>query len=217
MKVVLRIGGSVLVPEDVDRKVVKVIVREVKKVKKEHTLFVVVGGGRTARKYIETARDYTVLEDSLDLLGISASRMNALLLAVCLGDSEVIEEVNDVFKTEKTPVLGGTVPGQTTDTVAASVAEMVGADLMVKVTNVDGIYTADPKKDKNAEKIPKMSFDDLEKFCKKRFEAGLSSVIDPVAAEIIRRNRLKVVVIGREDLEDLLKVIGGTHSGTVIE
>ncbi len=216
MKIVVRIGGSVLVPEDIDREVLKVIVREVLKMREKNELFIVVGGGRTARKYIDAAREYGISENSLDRLGIFSSQLNALLLATCLKDAEVVkfEEVSSV---KGIPVMGGTAPGQTTDTVAALLAESVGADVMVKVTDVDGVYTADPKTDKNAKKIHRMSFDELGKFCQKRFEAGISSVIDPVAAGIICRNRLKVVVIGKNDMEDLEKVTKGDHSGTMIE
>ena len=216
MKVVVRIGGSVLIPAEIDEKVLQVIVREISKVSKEHELFVVVGGGRTARKYIEAAREYGIDENSLDWLGILSSRLNALLLVTCLKDAELVENFHEVLHAKNLPVLGGTTPGQTTDTVAALLAELVRADLLVKVSNVDGVYTADPKVDATAKKIRKMKFKNLEKLCSKEFEAGISSVIDPVAAEIISRNRLKVFVIGKEDMEDLTGVIKGDHSGTVI-
>ena len=213
----MRIGGSVLIPAEIDRQVLHTLVREIDRLKKDHDVFIVVGGGRTARKYIEAAREYSGKEASLDLLGILSSRLNALLLATCLKDAELVENFHEVIHAKKLPVLGGTTPGQTTDTVAALLAELVRADLLVKVTDVDGVYTADPKKDATAKKIAKLSFKNLEKLCDKEFKAGISSVIDPVAAEIISKNRLKVVVIGKEDMEDLVSVIKGNHSGTVIK
>ncbi|MBU7010095.1 MAG: UMP kinase [Theionarchaea archaeon] len=216
MKVVLRIGGSVLIPAEIDGEVLRVMVREINKVRKEHELFVVVGGGRTARRYIEAARKYESEENSLDLLGILSSRLNALLLVTCVKGAELVENFHEVLHAKKLPVLGGTAPGQTTDTVAALLAELVRADLLVKVTDVDGVYTVDPKIDSTAEKIRKMGFKELEKFSQREFEAGISSVIDPVAAEIISKNRLKVFVIGKRDMEDLARVIKGDHSGTVI-
>lgn len=216
MRLVLRIGGSVLVPSEIDGEVLRILVREVSRIREKHDVSIVVGGGRTARKYIETAREYKVSEASLDFLGIFSSRLNALLLATCLENAELVENFHEVLHAKGLPVLGGTAPGQTTDTVAALLAEVVGADLLVKVTNVNGIYTADPKTEKTARKISRMSFKDLKKLCRREFEAGISSVIDPVAAEVISRNRLKTVVIGRGDMEDLVKVIEGDHSGTVI-
>ncbi|KYK35077.1 MAG: UMP kinase [Theionarchaea archaeon] len=217
MRLVLRIGGSVLIPTEIDRQVLHTLVREIDRLKKDHDVFIVVGGGRTARKYIEAAREYSGEEASLDLLGILSSHLNALLLATCLKDAELVENFHEVIHAKKLPVLGGTTPGQTTDTVAALLAELVRADLLIKVTDVDGIYTADPKKDATAKKIAKLSFKNLKKLCSKEFKAGISSVIDPVAAEIISKNKLKVVVIGKEDMEDLVSVIKGNHSGTVIK
>lgn len=211
----LRIGGSVLIPSDIDEQVLHILVREIGKVRKENKVYVVVGGGRIARQYITTARSYGVPESLLDGLGILSSRLNALLIAVCLKDAALVEDFHDVVQVKGLPVLGGTSPGQTTDTVAALLAELVKADLLIKVTNVDGIYTKDPK-NADAEKMVTMSFEELKMFSKKEFEAGISSVIDPVAAEIIAQNRLKMVVIGKEDVEDLAGVIQGDHSGTVI-
>ena len=217
MRLVLRIGGSVLVPSEIDEDVIQTLVREIQRIKEENEVFVVVGGGRTARRYIQAARKYGVVESSLDLLGILASRLNALLLVTCLEGAELVENFHEVLHAKGLPVLGGTVPGQTTDTVAALLADLVRADLLVKITNVDGIYTSDPKVDPDAEKISRMSFKNLKKLCDKEFEAGISSVIDPVAAEIIAQKKLTVCVIGREDMEDLVRVIKGDHAGTVIK
>lgn len=216
MRLVLRIGGSILIPAEIDTDVLRVLVREIEKVRKGCELFVVVGGGRTARTYIHAAREYQDSEASLDLLGIRASRLNALLLVTCVEDAELVENFHEVLHAKGLPVLGGTQPGQTTDTVAALLAELVRADLLVKVTNVDGVYTSDPEVDPAAEKISKMSFEQLEMLCNKEFEAGISSVIDPVAAEIISKNRLKVTVIGKGDMQDLSRVLQGDHSGTTI-
>jgi uridylate kinase len=100
--------------------------------------------------------------------------------------------------------------------VAALLAELVQADMLIKVSNVDGIYTADPHRDPTAQKLPTMDFKDLKKLLERDFKAGISSIIDPVAAEIISKNRLKVIVIGKGDMTDVLKVVSGDHSGTTI-
>lgn len=216
MKIVLRIGGSVLIPSDIDEPFLKKAVREIERATAEHHLFLVVGGGKTARKYIEAARQFDIPENVLDELGILASRLNALLLATCLMEGELVGNFHEVLHSRGLPVLGGTTPGQTTDTVAVLLAELVRADLIIKVSNVDGIYTADPRTDPAATKIRTMNYKDLKKLLIRDFKAGISSVIDPVAAEVIAKNQLKVIVVGKEDMEDLQSVISGDHSGTTI-
>jgi len=205
-----------LIPSDIDMTFLGAAVREIERATTEHRLFLVVGGGKTARKYIQAAREFEVSESVLDELGILASRLNALLFATCLKEGELVGNFHEVLHTRGLPVLGGTTPGQTTDTVAVLLAELVRADLMIKVSNVDGIYTADPRMDPTATKLHTMNYEDLKKLLTRNFKAGISSVIDPVAAEIISKNRLRVVVIGKEDMGDLLKVIAGDHSGTTI-
>jgi uridylate kinase len=216
MKVVLRIGGSVLIPSEIDREVLAVLVDQVENIRKTHGVYLVVGGGKTARRYITAARDYHVTEETLDTLGILSSQLNALLLATCITEAEPVRDIQEALHARGLPVLGGTTPGQTTDTVAALLAEAVNAELMIKVTEVGGIFTADPAKDVTAEKISKMSFKQLKSFSDKEFKAGISSVIDPVAAAIISRNSLRTIVIGADDMKDLERVLKGDHSGTVI-
>jgi uridylate kinase len=216
MKIVLRIGGSVLVPSEIDIPFLKMVVREIEKVRAQHDLFIVVGGGKTARKYIQAAREFELSDAILDELGIFSSRLNALLLATCLPQGELVQNFHEVLHAKGLPVLGGTTPGQTTDTVAALLAELVQADMLIKVSNVDGIYTADPHLDPMAQKMSRMDFKDLKTLLNQDFKAGISSIIDPVAAEIITKNRLKVIVIGKEDMADVQTVISGDHSGTII-
>lgn len=213
---VLRIGGSVLVPSEIDEGVLAALVAQVEKARSVHSLFLVVGGGRTARRYITAARTYNTTDEVLDTLGILSSQLNALLLATCIGGAELVRDIHEAIHARGLPILGGTTPGQTTDTVAALLAEVVNAEIMVKVTHVGGIFTADPARDPGAKKISKMSFSQLESFSREEFKAGISSVIDPVAAAIISQNNLKTVVIGVEDMKDLEKVLTGDHSGTIV-
>jgi uridylate kinase len=216
MKIVLRIGGSVLVPSEIDTPFLRMVVKEIGKMQTHHDLYIVVGGGKTARKYIQAAREFEPSDTILDELGILSSRLNALLLSTCLPEGELVQNFHEVLHARGLPVLGGTTPGQTTDTVAALLAELVQADMLIKVSNVDGIYTADPHRDPTAQKLPTMDFKDLKKLLERDFKAGISSIIDPVAAEIISKNRLKVIVIGKGDMTDVLKVVSGDHSGTTI-
>jgi Uridylate kinase len=55
--------------------------------------------------------------------------------------------------------MGGTEPGHTTDTVAMLLAERIGANVMINATSVDGVYTADPRKDSSARKLENLDYD----------------------------------------------------------
>ncbi|MDH5532651.1 MAG: UMP kinase, partial [Candidatus Bathyarchaeota archaeon] len=159
MRVVVRIGGSVVAsppnPEIMSK--YAGLLRELKE--QRHELVVVVGGGSVARDFIRIAKDMGLSEFDQDEVAIGVSRLFAQLLAMKLGDlgsgsvptsvDEAVQELN----TGKIVVMGGVRPGMTTDAVAAMVAEQVGAELLVKATDVDGVFTRDPKKHPNAKKI----------------------------------------------------------------
>jgi predicted uridylate kinase len=112
----------------------------------------VVNRGSTARHYISMARRLGVNESWSDLLGINISRINALLLNALLGDITYnyiprnVDEVLTAWSSGKVVTLGGLQPGQSTNAVAMIIAELVGADLVVNATDVDGVYDKDPKK-----------------------------------------------------------------------
>nr|2JI5_A Chain A, URIDYLATE KINASE [Pyrococcus furiosus]2JI5_B Chain B, URIDYLATE KINASE [Pyrococcus furiosus] len=224
MRIVFDIGGSVLVPENPDIDFIKEIAYQLTKVSEDHEVAVVVGGGKLARKYIEVAEKFNSSETFKDFIGIQITRANAMLLIAALREKAypvVVEDFWEAWKAvqlKKIPVMGGTHPGHTTDAVAALLAEFLKADLLVVITNVDGVYTADPKKDPTAKKIKKMKPEELLEIVGKGIEkAGSSSVIDPLAAKIIARTGIKTIVIGKEDAKDLFRVIKGDHNGTTIE
>ena len=106
-------------------------------------------------------------------------------------------------------------PNQTTDGTAAEIARYLKTDMLINVTNIDGLYNKNPKTNKNARFISKISFDDFYKMVSKiKFKAGQHFVLDFAAAKIIRKNNIKTVIVGRKNLEKVLK--GKTFRGTVI-
>src|SRR5437879_7540569 len=84
-KVVVSLGGSVLVPGDDDARYLRDVARLFRDVSSRVKLFVVTGGGRVARYYIETGRSVGIRERSLDEFGIAVTRLNARLLLAALG------------------------------------------------------------------------------------------------------------------------------------
>ena len=96
----------------------------------------------------------------------------------------------------KIVVLGGMAPGQTTDAVAALLAEYVGADRLIVATSVEGVYSADPEIDPGAKKFDKMTAKDLVRLAMEtEMKAGSRSPVDPLAAKILERSRIPAAVV----------------------
>ena len=100
-------------------------------------------------------------------------------------------------------------PYFTTDTAASLRAIEIEADVILKGTRVDGIYTADPEKDKNAVKYKKVSFTEV-------YEKGLN-VMDLTAFTLCKENKLPIIVFDMNKKGNLSKVIAGEEVGTLVE
>ncbi|TEU13322.1 MAG: UMP kinase, partial [Hadesarchaea archaeon] len=118
----------------------------------------------------------------------------------------------------KVPVMGGVVPGQTTDAVAAMLASSSKSELLVFFTDVGGVYTADPKLNPRAKKFKLMTVRELMKLvAAKKMKPGISIVIDPVGAKLIQRTGIRTLVLGRREIKRLPEILrGAKHSGTTI-
>ncbi|MCB0428332.1 MAG: uridine monophosphate kinase, partial [Mangrovimonas sp.] len=104
---------------------------------------------------------------------------------------------------------GGTGnPYFTTDSAAVLRAIEIGADVILKGTRVDGIYNADPEKDKTAIKFDAISFDDV-------LKKGLK-VMDTTAFTLSQENELPIIVFDMNKKGNLLKVVSGENIGTKV-
>ena len=207
-RIVISLGGSVLVPS-LEKNHIREYATILRRLGEEIRVFVVVGGGGEARRYIGVARKLGIDEATADELGIQVTRMNALLLAGALGDAaypNIAESYRDAARfgeSGKIVVMGGVIPGQTTDAVAALLAEKVRAGLVINWTSVDGIYSADPKKHRDAVKHSTLTPVELQAIIRgDRLEAGSNTVFDTLAAKIIGRSGIPLVVLdGRKPVD----------------
>lgn len=221
MNIALSIGGSVL--GDLNLGYLRKLADLLNKLADKHKFYLVVGGGELARKCISICRELGSDEAELDRIGIAATRLNARVLIAALKNSypepvKNFEEALIAGKNFKFVVGGGTHPGHTTDAVTAMLAERCKAQKLIIMTDVDGIYTADPKKDKQAKLLEKVSYEELVALAiKSSIQAGAKSVIDPLAAKIIARAKLPALVINGKKLENLEALIEGKEFvGTTI-
>lgn len=222
-KVVVSVGGSVLIPGNNDSEYISRLAGMLSSVKDEVQLAVVCGGGRTARYYATTGRELGGDTYQLDIMGIAATRINAQLLGVAFGDMpervpETAAETARASEPGRIVVMGGTEPGHTTDAVAMMVAREMGADRVVNATAVDAVYTADPRKDPNAEKIPRMTIERLGELVYKEHDASASSVFDPLGVQIARESRIDISMVDGRNVEELRKaILGQPFDGTFVD
>lgn len=223
--VVISIGGSVLIPDKGDFEYLSELANLLRRLSSQFKLYLVTGGGRIARYYIDLARRFGAEESYLDEIGVQVTRLNArLLICALLGEAcnslpKSVEEAVKLGKKHRIVVMGGTTPGHTTDGVASMLAEALGADRIINATSVDGIYSKDPKKHKDAKRIDRLSFEDLLEFCRTSiWRAGPCNVFDALGAETLARCRIPLLVVDGRDLGQLEAAIRGmSFSGTVVD
>ncbi|WP_054842604.1 UMP kinase [Vulcanisaeta distributa] len=216
----LKLSGHLFDSEDLLPKYVDLI-REFWK--NGYKMAVVTGGGSLARKYIDIGRKMGINESLLDMLGISASRLNAQLLAAALSDIAYlpiptnIDEVFRAWSTGRLVITGGFQPGQSTATVALLVSESLGIKRLIDCANVDAVYTSDPRVDPNARRLDRVSISELMAMLKSRTVAGTYDLLDPWALSIAQRSGITIYVVGCGKLGSLRRLITeGVSDGTII-
>ncbi|MDH7594164.1 MAG: UMP kinase [Methanomicrobiales archaeon] len=222
-RIVISLGGSVLVPSLGSHHISRYadIIGEISQ---HHRLCVVVGGGGEARRYIETARTLGISEAQADEIGIMVTRLNAALLAGALGEQAYpripssYEEAKEHMQSGRILVAGGMVPGQTTDAVAAILAEYMRADLILNATSVDGIYSADPRVDPDAKKYSYLTPQALLGIISGvQLRAGSNTVFDILAAKVVERSGIPLAVIdGRRPENIRAAIMRGEFEGTIV-
>ena len=220
MKVVLRIGGSVL-GDPPNAKFVQEYATVLSDLTSEgHSVAVVVGGGPISRKFIESARALGLSSFQQDTIAIFASRLNARLVAMKFGGvSSVptsIEAMLQRLSRNRVSVMGGLKPGITTDTVAALVAEKWNADLLIKCSDQDGIYTADPRTNKKAKRLTRLSYERMQQILGGEHKPGIHSIVDPVAVEQLMKSRVRLVVLNGAKPKDVIRAVHGEGVGTTV-
>ena len=226
--IVLKFGGSLLAPNNDGSFNISLVEQMVSMIydlvpDTIEKLVIVVGGGIVARQYIGAASKLGSNNGTMDYFGILVSRLNARLFIESLDDdicaSEPATSLQDVRKSLQSKpivVLGGLQPGQSTTAVAALCAEYVNASSVIFCTDVDGIFTSDPRKDPNAKVLLTVTYDELDKFTNgDNTMPGEYRIIDSVALTILRRSNIKAKVI-RGTPENIYGAISGSDIGTTL-
>jgi len=218
MVTVISLGGSIVAPDDVDveflKKFVSLIRSFIEADMDRHFIFVV-GGGAPARRYQNAYREITdnIKNDEADWIGIMATRLNAQLIRALMSEWCAQEVVTNPCEVEpltgRVLVAAGWKPGFSTDYDAVLLAERFGADMVINLSNIEKVYTADPKKDPDARPIDKISWKDFRAITGDEWVPGKNVPFDPVASRHSEKIGLKVICAGGKDLENLGKILRG--------
>lgn len=185
---------------------------------------VIVGGGRTASKYVTAGREFKASEFECDTLAIRVTRMNARIVALSLGDKAIycqnLMEAEEAMKHAKLPVLGGLLEGITTDAVSMLLAEKSGSKVVANLSAIDYLYSGDPKTDKTAKKLEKLTHEELTQLAvggDKRM-ARTNFPFDLVACRLAQRSNVELRFVDGHNLKEVQNALEGkTFKGTVVK
>jgi len=215
--VVMSVGGSLIVPDQIDTNFLSSLKDLIETEAANGRRFILIaGGGKTARRYADAAKEVAPLtSDDLDWLGIHATHLNGHLLRTIFRDIAYHimiknpDEILDVPNDYQVVVAAGYRPGASTDLRAVQIAERVRAKKVINLSNIEYVYTADPKLDPNAEKIEDISWAEFRKIIPAEWDPGLNSPFDPVAAASAEVNEIEVACIDGTKLASLKNYLDG--------
>jgi len=215
--IVMSVGGSLIVPAGIDTNFLITLKTLVDAQTAHGRRFIIIaGGGRTARNYQDAAAAVSNLTpDDLDWMGIHATRLNGHLLRTIFRDSAYRvmitnpDEILDVPATEKVVIAAGYRPGCSTDLRAVQIASLVGAKTVINLSNIDYVYTADPRTNPDAQKIETITWSDFRALIPSDWDPGLSSPFDPIAAKEAEAHGLEVAIINGTHPDALTDYLAG--------
>jgi uridylate kinase len=159
---------------------------------------------------IGTVMNGLALRDALERLGLAARVQTAIQMNEVAEPYIRLRAIRHMEKGRVLILAGGTGnPYFTTDSAAALRANEIEADIIIKATKVNGIYSADPKKDPNAVRFDKLSYSDV---LSKRLE-----VMDMTAFTLCQENKMPIMVVDFWNDQDMLRAIQGDNTvGTIV-
>ncbi|MDD4605811.1 MAG: UMP kinase [Dysgonamonadaceae bacterium] len=229
-RILLKLSGESLMGEKqygIDKNRLNEYAQQIKEIAEMGVeIGIVIGGGNIFRGLSGTSKGFDRVKG--DQMGMLATVVNSLALSSALS---AIGQANQVYtairmepigeyytkwkaieslnKGQIAIISGGTGnPFFTTDTASVLRAIEIEADVFLKGTRVDGVYTADPEKDPAATKFDKISFDEI-------YERGLK-IMDLTATTMSNENGLPLVVFDMDRVGNLKKVILGKNIGTLV-
>jgi uridylate kinase len=208
---VFSLGGSVIVPDEINYNYLKKFKEFILSIKNDFSkIFIITGGGSTSRKYQKAAKKAGVSDDhKLDLLGIEATRLNAYLVKTIFDKKDcyqvdIIRNPKEKINFKQKIIVGaGWKPGVSSDFDTVLVAKTYKASTIINLSNVEYIYTKDPKKYETAQKIEKISWVDFRKIIDPRWTPGKNVIFDYKASLMAEKLQLKAVFLHGKNIKNI--------------
>lgn len=212
---VISLGGSIVAPDKPDTAFLKEFAETIREhIGQEKSRFIlVVGGGGPARAYQNAYRDLVSSpeKNEQDWIGIMATRLNAQLVRGLFHDLAPQPVVVDPSAVDSFQgsilVAAGWKPGFSTDFDAVILAERFSGDTIINLSNIEKVYTADPKKDPDAKPLDHISWEEFRRIVGDDWNPGSNFPFDPVATKRAAILGLRVIAAGGRNLENLKLIL----------
>jgi len=227
MVTVISLGGSIVAPDHADGQFLTRFgeaIRELLEEDRERRFIFVVGGGGPARVWQNVYREVcgnTARDEEADWIGVMATRLNAQLVKAVMAEWCCQDVVVDPTQAEpikgRVLVAAGWKPGFSSDNDAALLAGRFNAKMVINLSNIEKVYTADPKKDPSARPLDRITWEDFRAMIGDEWVPGKNVPFDPVASRHAQEMGLQVICAAGKDLENLKNIIRGKDfMGTTI-
>ena len=202
--VVMSLGGSLIIPKEINYQFLNKFKKILEKHYRTYRFIVVCGGGNLAREYIKALKQQGKSKKQLSLAGIRATRQNARFMMQFFGKRANdtlplnMKKVESNLRKNNVVFCGALryAENSTSDETSAKLARYLKRDL-INITNVKGLYSADPRKNRKAKFIPKISWKEFEKKTLKiKYEAGQHFILDQKSSTLIRKSKTTTYIIG---------------------
>lgn len=233
---ILSVGGSIINPGEPDVRFLarfSTVIRSWLRDNPEERLVFVAGGGAPARVYQKALGDVLIetgeikntaremLECGQDWLGIMATRINAQLVKEIFGDlcqNPVVTNPEGDFEfTGRILVGSGYVPGYSSDKDAVVLAQRLGASTVINLSNIEKVYSDDPKKNPKATPLDKIAWSDFRAMVGDVWTPGMNTPFDPIASKLAEESGIRVICAKGTDIENTMAILEGKEFvGTVI-
>jgi len=191
---------------------------------KKRRFFITVGGGATTRHYQKAAqavRKQQLDNIDIDWLGLHATRLNAQLIRTIfrdVADPRVIKHYEVILKIDKpVAIAAGWKPGWSTDYCAVTLCQDYDITQVVNLTNIDHVYSSDPRKNPKAKPLADLSWRQYRAMVGDKWTPGMNAPFDPVASKLAQEVGVTVKILNGKNLETLAQAIDGKpFEGTTI-